>query len=124
MVHFKWIVIATNIRDTSFEMLTGAATLAGRTTRIALFAIVHVPMDHLVFAAEALATIGHARQAAPFGAVSYPLIGTPRRIAERRVATNEAGSAAIALPLVNCGDELLYSSEMVLPSSREVQRCD
>jgi len=124
MAHFKWIVIATNIRDTSFEMLTGAAALAGRTTRIALFAIVHVPMDHPVFAAKALATIDHASQAATFGAVSYPLIGTPRRISERRVATHEARSAAIALPLVNCGDELLYSIELVLPLSREVQRRD
>ena len=43
-----------------FETLTEAAALAGLTERIALFATVHVPMVHPVFAAKALATIDHA----------------------------------------------------------------
>ena len=53
---------ATNARETSFETLTEAAALAGVTERIALFATVHVPMVHPVFAAKALATIDHASQ--------------------------------------------------------------
>ncbi|HET6183718.1 MAG TPA: LLM class flavin-dependent oxidoreductase [Acetobacteraceae bacterium] len=51
---------ATNSREWSFETLTEAAALAGLTERIALFATVHVPMVHPVFAAKALATIDHA----------------------------------------------------------------
>ena len=51
---------ATNSRECSFETLTEAAALAGATERIALFATVHVPMVHPVFAAKALATIDHA----------------------------------------------------------------
>jgi alkanesulfonate monooxygenase SsuD/methylene tetrahydromethanopterin reductase-like flavin-dependent oxidoreductase (luciferase family) len=50
----------TNSRETSFETLTFAAALAGLTRRIALFATVHVPMVHPVFAAKALATLDHA----------------------------------------------------------------
>jgi alkanesulfonate monooxygenase SsuD/methylene tetrahydromethanopterin reductase-like flavin-dependent oxidoreductase (luciferase family) len=50
----------TNSREWSFETLTEAAALAGLTERIALFATVHVPMVHPVFAAKALATIDHA----------------------------------------------------------------
>jgi alkanesulfonate monooxygenase SsuD/methylene tetrahydromethanopterin reductase-like flavin-dependent oxidoreductase (luciferase family) len=50
----------TNAREWSFETLTEAAALAGLTERIALFATVHVPMVHPVFAAKALATIDHA----------------------------------------------------------------
>jgi len=52
----------TNSREWSFETLTEAAALAGVTERIALFATVHVPMVHPVFAAKALATIDHASQ--------------------------------------------------------------
>jgi alkanesulfonate monooxygenase SsuD/methylene tetrahydromethanopterin reductase-like flavin-dependent oxidoreductase (luciferase family) len=51
---------ATNAREWSFETLTEAAALAGMTQHIALFATVHVPMVHPVFAAKALATIDHA----------------------------------------------------------------
>ncbi len=51
-----------NSRETSFETLTFAAGLAGVTKRIALFATVHVPMVHPVFAAKALATLDHASQ--------------------------------------------------------------
>ncbi|MBS0562491.1 MAG: LLM class flavin-dependent oxidoreductase, partial [Proteobacteria bacterium] len=50
----------TNAREWSFETLTEAAALAGLTERIALFATVHVPMVHPVYAAKALATIDHA----------------------------------------------------------------
>src|SRR5208282_2746767 len=50
----------TNSRETSFETLTFAAALAGLTERIALFATVHVPMVHPVFAAKALTTLDHA----------------------------------------------------------------
>ncbi len=51
---------ATQAREWSFQTLTEAAALAGVTDRIALFATVHVPMVHPVFAAKALATIDHA----------------------------------------------------------------
>jgi alkanesulfonate monooxygenase SsuD/methylene tetrahydromethanopterin reductase-like flavin-dependent oxidoreductase (luciferase family) len=50
----------TNSREWSFETLTEAAALAGLTEHIALFATVHVPMVHPVFAAKALTTIDHA----------------------------------------------------------------
>jgi alkanesulfonate monooxygenase SsuD/methylene tetrahydromethanopterin reductase-like flavin-dependent oxidoreductase (luciferase family) len=50
----------TNSREWSFETLTFAAALAGVTQNIALFATVHTPMVHPVFAAKALATIDHA----------------------------------------------------------------
>jgi len=50
----------TNAREWSFETLTEAAALAGLTERIALFATVHVPMVHPVYAAKALATVDHA----------------------------------------------------------------
>ena len=50
----------TNSREWSFETLTEAAALAGLTRDIALFATVHVPMVHPVFASKALATIDHA----------------------------------------------------------------
>lgn len=50
----------TQGREWSFETLTFAAALAGVTQRIALFATVHVPMVHPVFAAKALATLDHA----------------------------------------------------------------
>ncbi len=52
----------TNSREWSFETLTEAAALAGLTEHIALFATVHVPMVHPVFAAKALTTIDHASQ--------------------------------------------------------------
>jgi alkanesulfonate monooxygenase SsuD/methylene tetrahydromethanopterin reductase-like flavin-dependent oxidoreductase (luciferase family) len=52
----------TNSREWSFETLTEAAALSGLTEQIALFATVHVPMVHPVFAAKALATIDHASQ--------------------------------------------------------------
>jgi alkanesulfonate monooxygenase SsuD/methylene tetrahydromethanopterin reductase-like flavin-dependent oxidoreductase (luciferase family) len=48
-----------NSREWSFETLTHAAALAGVTERIGVFATVHVPMVHPVFAAKALATLDH-----------------------------------------------------------------
>lgn len=49
----------TNARGTSYETLTHAAGLAALTRSIAIFATVHVPLVHPVFAAKALATIDH-----------------------------------------------------------------
>jgi FMNH2-dependent dimethyl sulfone monooxygenase len=49
----------TNSREWSFETFSFAAALAGLTRNIALFATVHVPMVHPVFAAKALATLDH-----------------------------------------------------------------
>ena len=49
-----------NSREHSWETLTFAAALAGVTQRIGLFATVHVPMVHPIFAAKALATVDHA----------------------------------------------------------------
>lgn len=49
-----------NSRECSMETLTFAAALAGITERIAVFATVHVPMVHPVFAAKALATVDQA----------------------------------------------------------------
>ncbi len=49
----------TNARARSFETLTLAAALAAATARIAVFATVHAPFVHPVFAAKAMATIDH-----------------------------------------------------------------
>lgn len=49
-----------NSREWSYETLTHAAALSGVTRHIALFATVHVPMVHPVFAAKAMATIDQA----------------------------------------------------------------
>src|SRR5262245_11768770 len=49
----------TNLRAASFETLTHAAALAAVTRRIAIFATVHVPLVHPVFAAKALMTVDH-----------------------------------------------------------------
>ena len=48
-----------NSREWSFETLTHAAALGAATKNIAVFATVHVPMVHPVFAAKALATVDH-----------------------------------------------------------------
>jgi FMNH2-dependent dimethyl sulfone monooxygenase len=48
-----------NSREWSFETLTHAAALAGVTLRTGVFATVHVPMVHPVFAAKALTTLDH-----------------------------------------------------------------
>ena len=49
----------TNVRAASFETLTHAAALAAVTKDIVIFATVHVPLVHPVFAAKALMTIDH-----------------------------------------------------------------
>ena len=49
----------TNVRAASFETLTHAAALAAVTRSIAIFATVHVPLVHPVFAAKALMTVDH-----------------------------------------------------------------
>jgi alkanesulfonate monooxygenase SsuD/methylene tetrahydromethanopterin reductase-like flavin-dependent oxidoreductase (luciferase family) len=48
-----------NSREWSYETLTHAAALGAVTQNIAVFATVHVPMVHPVFAAKALTTIDH-----------------------------------------------------------------
>lgn len=50
----------TNARHHSFETLTFAAALATSTSAMRLFATVHTPFVHPVFAAKAMATIDHA----------------------------------------------------------------
>ncbi len=49
----------TNVRAASFETLTHAAALAAVTRNIVIFATVHVPLVHPVFAAKALMTVDH-----------------------------------------------------------------
>ncbi|MFO1056415.1 MAG: LLM class flavin-dependent oxidoreductase [Dongiaceae bacterium] len=49
----------TDPRGRSFETLTHGAALAALTRRIGIFATVHAPLVHPVFAAKALATIDH-----------------------------------------------------------------
>ena len=48
-----------NSREWSYETLTHAAALGAVTQNIAVFATVHVPMVHPVFAAKALTTVDH-----------------------------------------------------------------
>lgn len=52
----------TNARHHSFETLTLAAALAAATSEITIFATVHAPFVHPVFAAKALATIDHVSE--------------------------------------------------------------
>lgn len=49
----------TNARHHSFETLTLASALAALTQRLRVFATVHTPFVHPVFAAKAMATIDH-----------------------------------------------------------------
>ncbi len=49
----------TDPRGASFETLTSGAALAAATERIGIFATVHAPLVHPVFAAKALATMDH-----------------------------------------------------------------
>jgi FMNH2-dependent dimethyl sulfone monooxygenase len=49
----------TKAREWSFETFTWAAGLAALTSRIAIFATVHVPLVHPIYAAKALATLDH-----------------------------------------------------------------
>ena len=50
------------VREWSFETFTWAAGLAAVTERIAIFATVHTPLLHPLYAAKALATIDHISQ--------------------------------------------------------------
>lgn len=47
------------VREWSFETFTWAAALAAATRSIGLFATVHVPLVHPLYAAKALATVDH-----------------------------------------------------------------
>ena len=49
----------TDVRAASFETLTHAAALGAVTRNIVIFATVHVPLVHPVFAAKALMTVDH-----------------------------------------------------------------
>jgi alkanesulfonate monooxygenase SsuD/methylene tetrahydromethanopterin reductase-like flavin-dependent oxidoreductase (luciferase family) len=49
----------THVREWSFETFTWAAAIAAVTSRIGVFATVHVPLVHPVYAAKALATVDH-----------------------------------------------------------------
>ncbi|GAB5375728.1 MAG: LLM class flavin-dependent oxidoreductase [Acuticoccus sp.] len=49
----------TRTREHSFETFTWAAALAAATRRMAVFATVHVPLVHPIYAAKALATVDH-----------------------------------------------------------------
>ena len=49
----------TRAREHAFETFTWASALAALTRRVHVFATVHVPLVHPVFAAKALATIDH-----------------------------------------------------------------
>jgi FMNH2-dependent dimethyl sulfone monooxygenase len=49
----------THAREWSFETFTWAAGLAAITKRMAIFATVHVPLVHPVYATKALATVDH-----------------------------------------------------------------
>ncbi len=53
------------------------------------------------------------------GAGTYPLVGTPRHIADEMVRIAEAGFAGTTLSFVNYTDELPYFIETVLPLLRE-----
>jgi alkanesulfonate monooxygenase SsuD/methylene tetrahydromethanopterin reductase-like flavin-dependent oxidoreductase (luciferase family) len=53
------------------------------------------------------------------GAGTYPLIGTPRRIAEQMLLMSEAGFAGTTVSFVNFRDELPYFIATVLPLLRE-----
>jgi alkanesulfonate monooxygenase SsuD/methylene tetrahydromethanopterin reductase-like flavin-dependent oxidoreductase (luciferase family) len=53
------------------------------------------------------------------GAGTYPLIGTPRRIAEEMVRMSEVGFAGTTVSFVNFRDELPYFIQTVLPLLQE-----
>ncbi len=53
------------------------------------------------------------------GAGTYPLVGTPARIAEEMVRMSEVGFAGTTVSFVNFRDELPYFIETVLPLLRE-----
>ncbi len=60
IARWKGIPGEVDNRHWSYETLTHAAALTGITERIALFATVHTPIVHPIFAAKAISTIDHA----------------------------------------------------------------
>jgi len=58
------------------------------------------------------------RQRFAGGAGSYPLVGTPERIAEEMIAISQQGYAGIALSFVNYTQELPFFCDRVLPLLR------
>jgi FMNH2-dependent dimethyl sulfone monooxygenase len=50
---------ATRAREWSFETFTWGAGIAALTKRMAVFATVHIPLVHPIYAAKALATLDH-----------------------------------------------------------------
>lgn len=54
------------------------------------------------------------------GAGTYPLVGTPEKIASELAAISEVGFQGVALSFVNYTDELPYFIETVLPLLREM----
>ena len=58
------------------------------------------------------------------GAGTYPLVGTPRHIADEMVRMSEAGFAGTTVSFVNFRDELPYFVESVLPLLREARLRD
>jgi alkanesulfonate monooxygenase SsuD/methylene tetrahydromethanopterin reductase-like flavin-dependent oxidoreductase (luciferase family) len=53
------------------------------------------------------------------GAGTYPLVGTPRHVADQMVRISEAGFCGTTLSFVNFRDELPYVIAEVLPLLRE-----
>jgi len=60
IARWKGIPGEVNNRLHSFETLTHAAALASITHRVAIFATVHTPIVHPIFAAKSIVTIDHA----------------------------------------------------------------
>jgi dimethylsulfone monooxygenase len=53
------------------------------------------------------------------GAGTYPLVGTPARVAEELIRFSAAGFAGATVSFVNFKNELPYFIEQVLPLLRE-----
>jgi dimethylsulfone monooxygenase len=53
------------------------------------------------------------------GAGTYPLVGTPRHIAEELIRISEAGFTAATVSFVNFKNELPYFIETVMPLLKE-----
>ena len=64
---------------------------------------------------------GYARHRKRFaaGAGTYPLVGTPQRIADTLVSLHAAGFSGVALSFVNYLSELPYFAASVLPLLEE-----
>ena len=53
------------------------------------------------------------------GAGTYPIVGSPRHVAEELVKINQAGFTAATVSFVNFKNELPYFIETVMPLLRE-----